>query len=199
MVIGARHGHEDVTPLERRHFFRLGLEKALSAAVKTLDEGKALRWYRPPFAQGELAFLLQCTRCDLCIEACPHRVLFRLPLDVGPKAAGTPAMALAQRGCHLCSDWPCVKACTTGALVKPADQERPSRLSLVVVNPEQCLPYKGPECGACQSVCPIPGALLWNGPRPQVDRTLCVGCALCVEACITQPKALILKPLPGQV
>ena len=69
----------------------------------------------PPFAVDELDFLLACTRCDKCIEACPHDVLFKLPARTGLQAAGTPAMDLLNRGCHLCRDWPCVAACEPDA------------------------------------------------------------------------------------
>ncbi len=35
------------------------------------------------------------------------------------------------------------------------------------------------------------------GPRPTVVAALCVGCALCGEACITTPKAVVAHPLRG--
>ncbi|MEE8223605.1 MAG: hypothetical protein V3S59_04815, partial [Alphaproteobacteria bacterium] len=89
--------------MERREFFRLGARKAAEAVVRMADEraeSRARNWLRPPFARPELDFLLRCTRCDDCIAACPHDVIFKLPARYGIEVAGTPAMDLANRGCH---------------------------------------------------------------------------------------------------
>ena len=56
--------------------------------------------------------------------------------------------------------------------------------------------YNGPECGACAHVCPVPGALSWEGGlRPVIDQSICTGCALCREACITNPKSVDIRAL----
>lgn len=188
--------------MERRAFFRLGFEKAVQTAVAWADSGveqRARGWFRPPYALREMAFLLACTRCDRCIEACPHQVLFPLPLERGPQVVATPAMDLLTHGCHLCADWPCVRVCEPGALRLPtvAEGEVPPlpRLAMVQIDTTRCLPYRGPECGACGSVCPVPGALRWDGPRPTIVTARCVGCALCREACITTPKSVTAQPM----
>ena len=120
--------------LKRRDLLKLGARKAVEitsrrAALKAAREAE--NWIRPPFAIEELDFLLACTRCDKCIEACPPGVLFKLPAKWGIKAADTPAMDLRVRGCHLCADWPCVAACEPEALKFPArengvDEETPT-------------------------------------------------------------------------
>ena len=184
--------------LKRRDVFRLGARKAVHVAFRLASEKAARRagnWLRPPFAAGELEFLLSCTRCDKCIEACPHDVLFKLPGRFGLQVAGTPAMDLLNRGCHLCHDWPCVSACEPDALKLPDRAEgaplAPPKLAAVRIDPRACLPYSGPECGACAHVCPVPGALEWaDGIRPVVNDERCTGCALCREACIVEPKAI---------
>jgi ferredoxin-type protein NapG len=58
----------------------------------------------PPYAQDELAFLLACTRCGACVTACPHGVIFPLAPRLGITVAGTPALDLLHKGCHLCED-----------------------------------------------------------------------------------------------
>jgi ferredoxin-type protein NapG len=66
----------------------------------------------------------------------------------------------------------------------------------VRIDPETCLPYSGPECGACAHSCPVPGALEWEGGlRPVVNDDRCTGCALCREACIMEPKAVEVSVL----
>ena len=184
--------------MKRRDLFKLGARKAVeitsrAAARKVAKEAE--NWIRPPFAAAELDFLLACTRCDKCIEACPHDVLFKLPARWGIKAAGTPAMDLRARGCHMCEDWPCVAACEPEALKLPdGDGGTPleaAKLTRVTINTKTCLPYLGPECGACAHACPIPGALEWeDGLRPVINQDVCTGCALCREACIVEPEAV---------
>ncbi len=198
--------------MDRRAFFRRALEQSRDkigrAVVKIADEKvqrKAKRWIRPPFALDELRFLLACTRCQACVEACPQQVVFTLPSRTGLDAAGTPALDLLNRGCHLCEDWPCVEACESGALHRDAPQTAraedchpgasspprlPPRLATVKIDPQRCLPFQGPECGVCVDACPVEGAIRLDGARPVIDAAHCIGCARCRESCITLPKAI---------
>ena len=201
--------------LDRRKFFSRGVSGAADIGVKLIEqrvEKKARRWLRPPFALPELDFLLACTRCDACVDACPHQVIFPLPFECGAEVASTPALDLVNKGCHLCAEWPCVEACEPAALVYPApvNRDQPSdtgiesgsepdyplqqltKLASVRIDPNRCLPYDGPECGACKGSCPVPEALVWQDEKPSIAEEKCVGCALCREACIMDPKAIDL-------
>jgi MauM/NapG family ferredoxin protein len=194
--------------LDRRDFFRAGIKKVTNTVVNEIDarvEQKAKRYIRPPYAIKEVEFLLACSRCDDCIDACPHDVLFKLSAKLGADVVGTPAMALLSKGCHLCDDWPCVTACTTDALKLPQADDEESRaeeyepplprLARVNIDEETCLPFKGPECGACVPVCPVAGALILNLEKPYIIPELCTGCALCREACILEQKAITIASL----
>lgn len=183
--------------MDRRQFFQKALHKAAETVVKQGDArvtARASRWIRPPFAIAELEFLLTCTRCSDCIAACPHAVVFPLASRLGADVAGTPALDLLHGGCHLCADWPCVNACTTGALLRPVEPETgevsPPVLARVKINTAKCLPYQGPECGVCVEMCPVPGAIRLQQERPVIDETACTGCASCREACIVEGKAI---------
>jgi ferredoxin len=66
-------------------------------------------------------------------------------------------------------------------------------MAVADIDSRHCLPYQGPECGACAGSCPVPGALGWDDTRPVIDAALCTGCALCREACIADPKAVVLQ------
>ena len=93
----------------------------------------------------------------------------------------------------MCADWPCVAACEPDALTRP-DSPAPAKLARVHIDTDICLPYLGPECGACADSCPVPGALRWtDGVRPVIDEDVCTGCALCREACILDPKAVVVS------
>lgn len=208
---------DDDTPLDRRQMLGLGVSKVAEAAagLSGLAPRQRTEFFRPPFALSEPDFLLACTRCDKCIEACPHGVLFRLPDRMERLVAGTPAMDLVAHGCHMCADAPCVTACEPGALALPtqeleetdAEARAPDVLPVPApeawpkfgrakINTATCLPYSGPECGACQGVCPVPHALEWaDGTKPVINPDVCTGCGMCREACIMDPKAIDLAPL----
>jgi|TARA_B100001964_G_scaffold210989_1_gene245883 ferredoxin len=184
--------------MKRREFLKQGVQKIVGIASELAGEEAAMgaeNWLRPPFAVKELDFLLNCTRCDKCIKACPYEVLFKLPAHHGLQVVGTPAMDLLVRGCHMCRGWPCVTACEPGVLRLPDQDRAPSpeatKLARVTINTKICLPYLGPECGACAYACPVLGALEWeDGLRPVIKQDVCTGCALCREACIVNPKAV---------
>ncbi len=186
--------------MDRRGFFKTIVDNATKTAVQVVDSHvnmQASHWIRPPYALDELEFLLACTRCDKCIEACPHDVIFKLEGRLGAQVMGTPAMDLLNKGCHLCEDWPCVNACEPMALYLPEKEEEEdlplAKLARAEINPQTCLPYSGPECGACESSCPIPGALKWDMTKPSIDPEFCTGCGLCREACIVEPKAVLIS------
>lgn len=70
------------------------------------------------------------------------------------------------------------------------------KLALATIEESQCLPYQGPECGACKGSCPVPDTLTWQNERPKIDRLSCVGCGLCRESCITNPKSVAIASIP---
>ncbi|WJW74801.1 hypothetical protein QVG61_09845 [Thiohalobacter sp. IOR34] len=192
--------------MDRRAFFQQALRKTGRQVVKQVDarvSQRASRWIRPPHALDELEFLLACTRCNACVEACPEQLIFPLPSRLGAQVVATPALDLLHKACALCEDWPCVAACEPGALRLPEVEEEAARplprLARLEIDPASCLPYSGPECGACSGSCPVPGALGWMGPRPQIDAGRCIGCAQCRSACILDPPAmrLVTRPAPA--
>ncbi|MCP4698728.1 MAG: hypothetical protein GY862_18035 [Gammaproteobacteria bacterium] len=188
--------------MDRREFFQRGFRKVSKAVVKGADAlavRRAARWVRPPHALDELEFLLACTRCGECTAACPHQVIFSLPARLGAQAAGTPALDLLHKGCHLCEDWPCVAACEPGALKRTETEDTEQepklpaplpRIAVAQIDSRSCLPYTGPECGACRNTCPVPGAMRWEQEKPVIVPEHCIGCALCREACILEEKAV---------
>lgn len=184
--------------IERRHFLRRAFAKTGEHIVKQLDEKiekKAANYIRPPYAIAEIEFLLACTRCKACIEACPHEVIFPLSSRLGTEVLGTPALSLANKACMLCEDYPCVSACEPKALSQGEEETALPMLATISINAETCLPFQGPECGVCAGVCPVPGAIRLELERPVVDTKVCVGCGQCRQACITEPKSISIASL----
>ena len=198
---------KDEPNLDRRGFFRMGARKTAKTVIDMADkraQERAKHFVRPPFAVPELEFLLKCTRCNDCITACPHDTVFSLTARLGVEVMATPALDLTHKACHLCADWPCITACKTGALALPLDdkdqqdeqteeQSAPlplPKLALAKIDQTSCLPFSGPECGACGSVCPVPNAIEWDMTRPKINPAVCTGCALCRQSCITSPKSI---------
>ncbi len=186
--------------IERRNFFRKALQKTGESIVNHADaqaRRRAEHWIRPPYALDELEFLLACTRCSDCFEACSYQVIFPLSARLGAQVVGTPALDLLNKSCHLCTDWPCVSACEHEALKLPdGADDMPLPLpvmALAWIDTDVCLPYNGPECGACANSCPVPGALQWDREKPWINPSLCTGCAQCREACIVESRAIGVK------
>ncbi|MDH5180096.1 MAG: hypothetical protein OEZ39_18825 [Gammaproteobacteria bacterium] len=186
--------------MDRREFFRRSVGKVAETAIKEADaraEKRAVHWVRPPWALPELEFLLACTRCHDCIEACPTQVIFPLAARLGADVAGTPALDLLNKVCLLCEDWPCVTSCEPKALQRNTDEADVAlpAFARAVIDVETCLPFLGPECGACAGSCPVAGALEWQAERPVINASLCVGCAQCRAACILEEKAVRILSL----
>lgn len=148
---------------------------------------------RPPGAVEEARFLRLCTRCDLCVEACPPKAIHTLRNTAGI-GGETPVMVPDSRACLMCEGFPCAAACPEGALEVPDNTVW--KLGSAELVPEHCLPFMGPECGACAGLCPddAPALTLRLG-RPTLDADTCVGCGKCIEACPTTPKSIRMVPL----
>jgi ferredoxin-type protein NapG len=186
---------------DRRELFRASLgraiERMMAEAEAKVTRG-AERRLRPPGALPEVAFLAACTRCDLCIEACPPFALRRVPVDEG-LAAGTPYIDVTLQACTACPDMPCAKACPTGALTLPPEGWTGYRLAAIEFVPERCVTFKGVRCEACVEACPVGEralALDADG-HPVLKAEGCVGCGVCVRACISSPSSFNHRPLEG--
>jgi len=177
--------------VQRRHLLRNFAREASRHVGSQVREAAGIEppWRRrPPGAAQERRFLELCTSCGDCGRACPHHAVYTLGASVHP-GAGTPVMLPERRPCHQCEGFACAAACETGALTVP---ETPTvRLGRVTLDTSRCLPFLGPECGACARLCPgeVEALRLVVG-RPEIDEEACVGCGLCIEACPVEPAAL---------
>ncbi|MGH7560967.1 MAG: 4Fe-4S dicluster domain-containing protein [Gemmatimonadales bacterium] len=184
-------------PGDRRDFFRQSIgtwgERMLAQAEERLV---AEKYFRPPGALPEVAFLTACTRCGACTPVCPPGAISALPTSAG-LAAGTPVLDPRSQPCVVCDDMPCVQACPTGALTLPPDGWRGHRMAALTFVPERCVTYQGTPCRVCADACPVGEEALAidEDGHPVLKREGCVGCGACVRACITSPPSFEIRPV----
>ncbi len=151
------------------------------------------RYMRPPGALDEIAFIAACTRCGDCLPVCPVQAIVKVPTS-GGLAAGTPMIDAKLQPCIVCDDMPCAQACPTAALDVPETGWSGYHMASLELISERCIAIDGTECGACADACPVgtEALALDDGGRPVIRPEGCVGCGLCVRACVTTPSSLAL-------
>ena len=171
---------------------------------------------RPPGAVDEELFLAACTKCGLCVTACPYQALILArPGDSRP--IGTPYLIMREHPCRMCRDIPCVALCPTGALDAGLVSDRfgqgkavlninKARIGLAVIDRETCIAYWGIQCDACYRTCPvIDKAITIEYTRndrtgkhailgPVVHSEHCTGCGMCERACVTKKASIFVLP-----
>ena len=184
---------------DRRALFRNSLGQWLENLVEQAERRVAPeRYVRPPGALPEVAFLAACTRCGECVTVCPPFAIRKAPSEAGLQS-GTPYIDPAIQGCVVCETMPCVAACPTDALTLPKEGWVGYRLAALELVPERCVTFSGTACRACADACPIGERALTidDDGHPVLRAEGCVGCGICVRACITAPSSFLLHPLEG--
>ena len=116
---------------------------------------------------------------------------------------GTPYVVARDIPCDLCmgkDEMRCIPACPTDAL-KPLVERRDVRMGVAVIDDATCLPFVGVSCKACWHACPYAKEAIGFDPlgRPHVVNEGCVGCGLCVRACLTEPTSIHVVPFGGRL
>jgi ferredoxin-type protein NapG len=185
--------------MTRSQFLRDGLKSLLGFAAEVVDsqiESRARKMFvplhRPPGALDELSFLSKCTRCDRCLEACPHDAIIKAEAKYGA-AVDTPVIRPSDTPCHLCDDLPCISACPEGALL-PTEN---IRMGTAFIARNKCLSYNGQAemCDYCFDRCPLKQvAIVMENRKPRVVEHACTGCGICAYFCPAPGKAIHVVP-----
>ncbi len=183
----------------RREILRTALDRWIGQVVERTEERFAPRHYfRPPGALPEIGFLAACTRCGACIDICPSSAIMPVRTE-GGLAAGTPYIDPGLQPCTVCPDMPCAVSCPTEALTVPERGWSGYRLGRLELIPERCITFQGTPCTACADACPVGAAALSidEAGHPVIRREGCVGCGICVRACVTSPSSYVLTKAEG--
>jgi ferredoxin-type protein NapF len=133
---------------------------------------------RPPWALAEAAFIVACTRCRDCIDACPQHIL------VADKDA-RPTVDFGRGECTFCGK--CVEACQPRALEK-REGAPPWQLKAQIQN--NCLAKSNVVCRTCGDACTVQAIrfrpTVMAAAQPEVDTALCTGCGACYVPCPAQ-------------
>ena len=169
-------------------WFDLFRETTAAAAGSSAPEPTSV--LRPPGAlKPDEEFLAACTGCGDCIPVCPPKCIITIEREDGRLI---PVIDPSVNPCYLCTELPCIAACSEGALVDPGGPER-VRLGIAKVDPRRCVTFKGETCRSCYTACPYPDrAIMLIGGRPLVGSGACTGCGLCEKACPEHPKAIVV-------
>jgi ferredoxin-type protein NapG len=181
-------------------------EPALPPKTPTKEQqktkpSKSASSFRPPglsYPPGAVKkFLSKCTGCSECVYSCPYGVIFSLKNSANGK--NIPYIDVNSNPCRLCEDWPCIKSCDDGAL-KPVKKKEDVSFGLAKLNFSYCINSQTGEktCTSCQEVCPIPKTVQFRKNKPNFANS-CTGCGLCVQACPTYPKAIVVKQIEKKI
>lgn len=153
-----------------------------SAPGDFYDRSRA--YSRPPGADPE-SFESLCDRCGDCVRACPYGVIF----TQGPESG--PLLEPNLMACRLCSDYPCIRSCPTGAL-QSLPQDTLPRFGVARLRTEACLnsipPAQGKRrkiCRECAASCPVANVIDYDRQALPRIAEHCTGCGLCVAVCPT--------------
>jgi len=163
------------------------LEAFIPKEAKTYHEIKRA-YPRPPGSlPNPTAFKKACTLCRDCVVACPYGAIFMMDGEQGP------VINPNENACFLCEDWPCIKACETGAMVLLEEDVLPkfghAKLTDIhcMNHPDRVIFLKGGKkkryCKECLKACPVEDVVIYNEQKlPEFDQ-YCTGCGICVKAC----------------
>ena len=169
-------------------------------ARNTGPNARPLNLLRPPGAAPEAAFLAKCTRCGLCMKACPSNGLQPAWGTAWVEDIFTPEL-IPQRGpcepdCNACG-----QVCPTHALMPLSLSEKKwAKIGTAEVIQRRCIAYaEGRSCVVCQEVCPYGAIELVrvhnvSAPVPVVKKEACYGCGYCEYHCPASPKAVLTRP-----
>lgn len=182
----------------RRELFLRSIQSVKKTAIQVVDAGIKFKFrrkiIRPPGAIAEDEFLMACTRCDRCKEACPYNAIHKVDAISSGVLLNTPFIDPLFEPCRYCEDMPCIRSCEDNALLLE-NKDKP--IGIAVVHREHCLVEQGQYCDYCYNSCPNGLKAIEKGDDgvPIIDVETCIGCGKCAYICVSQTdKAIVISP-----
>jgi len=130
----------------------------------------------------------KCVGCQLCISACPTKVLQPSFLEYGFTGMMLPRMDFNTGFCNYeCTK--CGEICPSGAILPLAKEDKKlTRVGVVKFVKKDCVVVtKNKSCGSCSEHCPTQAVHMvpFNGSLtiPETDAEICIGCGACEHVC----------------
>lgn len=149
----------------------------------------------PPGAVSAKHFAKHCTGCQLCVSACPNKVL-RPSGDIVTlmQPQSSYEFGFCRPECTKCSE-----VCPSGAIKPITREEKPDiQIGLAVVDRDRCVKLPiGDSCGNCARHCPAGAITMEEDEKnggiliPVVHEDLCIGCGACEYLCPVRPLSAI--------
>ena len=146
----------------------------------------------PPGSKSIQQFMEACTACQLCVSACPTRVLQPSFLEYGFTGMMQPRLDYHASFCNFdCVK--CTEVCPTGAILPLTEEQKHiTQIGLVRLELDNCVVQtENTACGACAEHCPTQAVRMvpyQDGLTiPEIHVEHCVGCGACEYICPTRP------------
>ena len=137
--------------------------------------------FRVPGAGSAEDFAARCLNCNLCVNACPTKILRRAE-DGVPFVHLDYADGFCDYDCHQCS-----AVCPSGAIRKIGlPEKRKTQIGVAAIDESLCI-----KCGLCVMKCPRQVIKKERKSFPQIDAEACIGCGACQNACPVQAVTVV--------
>lgn len=147
----------------------------------------------PPGSISIANMIEKCTACQMCVSACPTKVLQPSFLDYGLTGMMVPKMDNVSGFCNYdCTI--CGEVCPTDAILPTKIEEKKLiQIGKVILIKDNCVVYtQKTDCGACAEHCPTKSVRMEIDDdvklrAPFITQELCIGCGACEYICPTIP------------
>lgn len=129
----------------------------------------------PAGAVSEKRMLNECLNCNLCVKACPNKIIKKADKDFGTVHID---YSEGEKFCKFdCNE--CAKVCPSGAIKKiTLEEKQKTRIAMAVINEDKCS-----GCGVCNFECPVHAISKKEDGKSFIDASKCIGCGACKKAC----------------